>query len=74
MHATILSELEGKNAITASPPYFNTYPPWLCITEATSWENARIMVTSLSTGKIMLVFVEPTKPTYIIMSRTLELA
>gem|GEM_PF-1740199 len=32
----ILSEVEGKNAITASLTYFNTYPLWVCIIEVAS--------------------------------------
>lgn len=49
--ANILSYPEGKDAMTASPTYFSTCPPCDFITELTSYENALILVTCLSTGK-----------------------
>src|ERR671921_2625588 len=50
-----------KNAKTASPMYFKTYPPYTDTTKDISWANDLIMVVNLSMGKERDILVEPTK-------------
>src|ERR671930_1177032 len=72
-HVRYLLNPEEKKAMTASPTYLRTYPSWLSTTEDISCEKALTIVTTLSTGSVMLILVEPTRSAYIITSGILEL-
>jgi hypothetical protein len=73
MHGRYLSSVARKNAMIASPTYFNTYPPYADIVIDISCVNAWIIAASLSVGRSDDSLVEPTRSIWRITSMTFDL-